>query len=142
MTNPADDSATAEDIQYLREKISDSEANGEDVDVASWGYEEGILLSRREASRLLRSLERAGCEAEPLNIRVGEEDDEIVVGDFHMERMSDGHIWFSVGGVSFDLTAVKKGVLQWTTQAASWDVLDAEIRKSAAPAQAEEANKT
>ena len=44
-------------------------------------------------------------------------DDEIVRAKtyFHMERMSDGHIWFTIGDEAFDLYAVG-GKLTWRPQ--------------------------
>ena len=43
-------------------------------------------------------------------------DDEIVAnGYFHMERMNDNHIWFNIGGFTFDLTAIGD-MLKWTNQ--------------------------
>jgi len=47
-------------------------------------------------------------------------DDEIVFhGTFHMERMQDDHIWFNIGGATFDLWAIKhrgKTKLTWKPQ--------------------------
>jgi len=56
------------------------------------------------------------------------EDDEIVRQNtyFHMERMDDGHIWFSIGEEhNFDLYASKRGNLTWIPQTSdgSWDAI-------------------
>jgi hypothetical protein len=52
-------------------------------------------------------------------IRV-EEDDEIVFGDFHMERLSESLIWFRLGNVAFELVA-RGNKLLWSTQEESWE---------------------
>lgn len=47
-------------------------------------------------------------------------DDEIVGhGAFHMERMSDGHIWFVFAGEAYDLSA-HRGKLIWQPQSPVW----------------------
>ena len=51
-----------------------------------------------------------------VSYRVGDEDDEIVYDSFHMERMSDQHIWFAVGGVSFDLSVQGRSKIHWSVQ--------------------------
>lgn len=55
------------------------------------------------------------------------EDDEIVRQNtyFHMERMDEGHIWFSIGELKFDLYANKRGKLTWIPQTSdgSWDAI-------------------
>lgn len=55
-----------------------------------------------------------------------EEDDEIVFGAFHMERMDDDHIWFRIGGASFDLYA-SGGKLTWMPQAKDWEAAEIEM---------------
>lgn len=45
-------------------------------------------------------------------------DDEITISNpswFHMERMNDDHIWFTIDGRPFDLHAVN-GTLVWVPQ--------------------------
>lgn len=103
-------------------------------------------FSNAELRLMLNALARASGAGTPApapttDYRVGEEDDEIVFGDFHMERMSDKHIWFSVGGVSFDLHAISvKGrvKLVWHTQVpAGWSGIAAEFaQQGASPAPA------
>ena len=54
-------------------------------------------------------------------------DDEIVKENthFHMERMDDDHIWFTLGDMAFDLYAVDNK-LTWIPQAKSWEALGGE----------------
>ena len=61
---------------------------------------------------------------EEAEIRVGA-DDEYVYGPlFHMERMSEGHIWFRVGEEAFDLYAPDGNRLSWIPQAlGGWEAL-------------------
>lgn len=42
---------------------------------------------------------------------------------FHMERMSDGHIWFTLGDTAFDLYA-EGSLLSWIPQGKSWQELE------------------
>jgi hypothetical protein len=67
---------------------------------------------------------RAGGVTRGANDRVIEDDEIVATGRFHMERMSDSAIWFSIEGATFMLAATK-GKLVWNPQDTEWPGVEA-----------------
>lgn len=78
--------------------------------------------------------ERAGA-GEPdwsgVNDRIDADDEIVATGArFHMERMSDEAIWFSINAIPFMLSA-SKGKLAWIPQESEWENLSLRAKRAA-----------
>ncbi len=89
-----------------------------------WDGESARWLTVDDVADEVTALEQRVEGLEKSEIRVGA-DDEYVHGPlFHMERMSEGHIWFRIGEEAFDLYAPDGNRLSWVPQTpGGWEAL-------------------